>query len=682
MAFRDDDRGQAIQIGAVLLFAVLVIAFSLYQAFVVPNQNAQVESNHLQTVEGQLQDLRDGIVNVPKTGNGRSVRVSMGTNYPARAVALNPPPASGQLRTVGTADPAVNFTIANARALDEETADYWNGTNRTRGTGGVVYEPDYNQFQNAPTLVYDSTTLSSQLPDTNFWVSGQTLVDGRTLTFVALDGVLDRSSSRSLTVDIKPISASTTDVPITNESGENVSITFRSHRSAGDWRSLLVEEGQWHNASGGHVVAVDGTSVSDRFDHVTIELERNETYELRMAKSAVGTGATTESETYITDVAGDGAVVSEEGDVPIVVEARDRYNNPVSGVPVRATIESGQSGSLVTPTVRTDDDGRARFTYNSADIDGNSQRSVQIHFTLSDTIEASIDPRTPENVSVSVSVQNTDGSGIGGGGDGGSDAYTVEWTDPSGQSAINCPDGVDSVCTFDPSQQSTASLTMGTSPIAQQASVEYALNDTSVLTLSRTTGLTDSVGENSTGVTALANGFVNVYASSGSSGDRLTLEVVNEFIGLVYNNDAVAVDGPDFGGTPGGVELTIQNDYNQDVIITDVKINETTGPIGRLSDDELPNDQPRTTEVYIETDQIDGWVDVGGGTSLPAQFDLSTDSQDAVVSSGGEFRVYLYEFKNSGDNQVDMSDRAFTLTVFYETADGNAYTKPIRVNVQ
>ena len=37
-----DERGQAIQIGAVLLFGLLIISFASYQAFVVPNQNKQI----------------------------------------------------------------------------------------------------------------------------------------------------------------------------------------------------------------------------------------------------------------------------------------------------------------------------------------------------------------------------------------------------------------------------------------------------------------------------------------------------------------------------------------------------------------------------------------------------------------------------------------------------------------
>ncbi|MFC6976212.1 hypothetical protein ACFQL1_18425 [Halomicroarcula sp. GCM10025709] len=68
MEFVGDERSQSIQVGAVLLFAVLIIAFSTYQAFVVPDQNRQIEFNHNQEVQQQLQDLRNAIVSMPGEG--------------------------------------------------------------------------------------------------------------------------------------------------------------------------------------------------------------------------------------------------------------------------------------------------------------------------------------------------------------------------------------------------------------------------------------------------------------------------------------------------------------------------------------------------------------------------------------------------------------------------------------
>ncbi|WP_136687979.1 hypothetical protein [Halorhabdus amylolytica] len=420
MGFRDDDRAQAIQIGAVLLFAVLVIAFSLYQAFVVPNQNAQVERNHLQTLEGQMQDLRDGIVNVPKTGTGRSVHLALGTNYPARAITLNPPPASGQLRTVGTADPGVNFTIANARALDDETADYWNGTNRTRETGQIVYAPDYNEFQDPPDLVYDTTTVFSRFDDASLWTTGQTLVDGRQVTLVAIDGSYDRGSSRSVSVDLDAVSASTTEIGVTNTSDGNVTIAFTSQRAPAEWRSLLEDEQQLDHPNG-YVHDVSGEPLSEEYWRISIAMEAGETYRLRMAKVGIGTDVEDTTATYLRTVAGNGTTVPEGGKASITVEARDAFNNPV---PARIVAGTARNDSAVSPRSRSvGTDGRVTLTYEAlGDVVNESQVSDRVRVSLDPALSGMVndngsdfDGSTPENVSLVVRADNSDRSGLAGG---------------------------------------------------------------------------------------------------------------------------------------------------------------------------------------------------------------------------------------------------------------------------
>jgi len=331
MSFWDDERAQAIQIGAVLLFAVLVIAFSLYQAFVVPSQNEQIEADHLQSVEGDMLDLRNGITTTPLSGDGRSIRVSLGTTYPARVIALNPPPPSGRLYTAGTDDGDVNVTLSNARALDDETRDYWDGTNRTRDSGSVVYAPEYNEFRDPPDLVYDNSALFRRFADAELWASGQTLIEGRELTLVALDGTYDKRSGQTAAVDLEAISASQTDVAITNVTGENVTVQFASMRSANAWESLLLEEEQFTNQSG-YVTSVTGTPIpAAEYDLVTLELAQNETYDLRMAKVGLGTQMTDKDVTYITAV---GPQNVSEGET-FIAEVRDEFNNPVSGVKVQ-----------------------------------------------------------------------------------------------------------------------------------------------------------------------------------------------------------------------------------------------------------------------------------------------------------------------------------------------------------
>jgi len=85
----DCDRGVSEVVGFILVFGMLVIAFTVYQGIVVPDQNRQVEFQHNQQVQRQLQDLRNAIVTTAATGSGQAVSVTLGATYPRRTIAQN-----------------------------------------------------------------------------------------------------------------------------------------------------------------------------------------------------------------------------------------------------------------------------------------------------------------------------------------------------------------------------------------------------------------------------------------------------------------------------------------------------------------------------------------------------------------------------------------------------------------
>jgi len=411
MVVRGDERGQSIQIGAIFLFGVLVISFATYQAVLVPQQNAAVEAEHAEVVDRQTQELRNAIVSVPGSASDRAVTLSLGTTYPSRVIAVNPPPPSGAVRTVGTGDGSINLTLANAVATDGETRDFWDGTDRARNTGAVVYAPNYNEFRNPGTTVYENTLLYAEFRDGEVSRTGQRLVDGDRLTLVALNGSLDRGGSDSVSLDVQAVSASDRSVTVRNETGANVTVRVASRRSADVWRDLLEDDDQFVD-QGGHVVSVTERPLPDPdFDLVAIELEQGVTYTVRMAKVGLGTRITGEPEVYLTDVRGEGASVQEGATTPLVVEVRDAYNNPVTGVTVEAGVGSG---SVSPQSVTSDGDGQAVFEYEADDIDGVTSRTVPVNASIAVDPGSSFDPSTPENVTVNVTVQNTDGSGIGG----------------------------------------------------------------------------------------------------------------------------------------------------------------------------------------------------------------------------------------------------------------------------
>ena len=412
------DRAQSIQIGAVLLFGALVIALSLYQAVVVPDQNKQVEFKHSVSVQGDLQTLRDTVVSMTEATAPRSVTVELGTRYPTRVFAVNPGPPGGALRTVGTTNPDLNVTVVNATTTGE-TGDFWTGTERVYPTGSIGYRPNYNVYRNAPDTFYGSSVLHNEFPTGNVTLTGQTLVSGNRITLTVIDGNLSQTRSGPVSVDIRPVSSSGTTITVTkNSSGGNITVSVPTRLGETEWERLLASE---TDATGDRtndrfVTDVSVTPIPDsEFNRLRLELE-NATYRLQLTKVAIGTGATPVSDAYLTDVSGDGSNIEEGSSRELVVEVRDAFNNPVGGVRVNASATRG----TVSPVNRTTDEkGRAAFTYDAEEnVSDRSSvtRTVRFSTEVDPAETGTFNSSTPANVTMNVMVENTDGSGLGGGG--------------------------------------------------------------------------------------------------------------------------------------------------------------------------------------------------------------------------------------------------------------------------
>jgi len=332
MSLRDDRRAQSIQIGAVLLFGVLIILLATYQAFVVPNQNREVEGNHVATITQQMQEVRNAIVSMPGSGGGQSITLTLGVEYPSRVIALNPPSPTGTVRTLGTTTEDVNLTVANAVATDGEVDDYWTGEkDRSVNSGGIAYRPGYHEYQNPPTIVYENSLLYHQFDSGNLTRAGQRLIDGRRISLVAVNGSLNRAASGSVAMDLQDVSSSSRRISVTNEPGQNVTLNIATRFNRSQWESELAETGDYDDPDG-YVAQVTQSEIpNSEFDVVHLHLERDVTYELQMAKVGVGTGVTGTTARYITAATGQNVEPGES----FTAEVRDGLNNPVSGVPVQ-----------------------------------------------------------------------------------------------------------------------------------------------------------------------------------------------------------------------------------------------------------------------------------------------------------------------------------------------------------
>ncbi|NHN59538.1 MULTISPECIES: Ig-like domain-containing protein [Halorussus] len=677
MRLRTDDRGVTVQVGTVLLFAVVVVLLSTYQASVVPQQNEQVEFDHNQRVQGQLQDLRDELLRTAVTGSGGSSSVALGTRYPVRAVFVNPAPPSGTLATT----PAANATIRNATA-DGETGDYWTGHSRNFSTLGLTYDPLYHVYQNPPTTVFRNGVLYNRYPDANRTLSGQRLVRGNRISLVALNGSLSESASGSATVDFRAVSAATRTVTVRNETA-NLSVvvptTLAEGKAVGLWRQLLADE--WSESPGDdrRVLAVEAGPRPDVAD-VRIVLEPG-TYELQLAKVGVGSDVTGVDPHYVTDVRGDNASALEGGKQQLVVEVRDRFNNPVSGTIVNA---SDVTDGTVTPQrTRTNAAGRATFVYDASGAAG----TEAVTFNISDDPE----PREEATLRVHVSSAGTGNGTTGGDGDDG--AYWTWWENATIDSRPGMTCHANDTCRYDLAYGDTVTLTANTTPTADGATVQFAVNDTATAQFAADQGTTGSDGSVEADLQALDTENVTVYAASGGTGDRLAIQIYDsgaEPTGtIVYNDDGTATRGDRQGGQKSGLTFSVTNNEAESVTLTDVRVEPEDGSIDELSDSSADEGMYQS-ELHVDA-QRDGTSDIAGGTALPRTFDIDSDGQEPhanewygdvtwtlqqepiIAGDGGTATFYLYEFFSDG-NPVSMTSERVTITLRFENHDPVTFT--------
>ena len=736
MRFRDDNRAVTVQIGAILLFATIIIALSLYQATVVPSQNAEVEYKHSQTAQNQLSDVRNAVLRTAGSGNSQPVSVTLGTQYPSRVFLMNPPPATGTLRTGSYEDGTV--LVSNVNATNEETRDFVDGS-WNASTKYLEYEPDYSEFDNPPSLLYESSVLSNYYPETNdgtvIPLTDQLLVDNetKTVTLVTLNGSL--STTRASTVSVSPeaLSAPYQRVQVQPEdASQPVIVSVPTLADA----NTLAERTDLGSHPG--VIAVQNDT--SRPNAVNITVDWNETFTLQTARIGVGSGTENPKPHYIT-------VVENRGD-RVTVETRDRFNNPEGGV--RVEVNATEPDPFVESSKQTDENGRATFTVRDNE---------------SATTDLEIDDGNTDYERITVSVDATSGGGGGGGGAsgnagrlvqvGGAFAFDGEGPgDVTGGLNLTVNNTYDSTVTItdvtvEPEEFDTTGLSdkatgegYGQSELNVEAldsgvstALDVPLPDDQYTYVSDR-GLTLSLEQSreervyDTGArtfvtedTDLVGGALDVGAGTRAeiafaefydvltdpatalnvSNDDFRVAVTythngssktDEFV--VYAQPPGAAGGGGGGGNPlvyqtgsastsspandnSGVVFTLENSAGQGLDITSITVESTTDSSTEGFTEGNGGDGRYNREAFFNVDGSPDAQDdpADGYVEEGARIDIGqTESLDniAQLSDGDTTDVYLYQFVNNGGNSQDLSGDDVTVTVGYELADGTTGT--------
>jgi hypothetical protein len=540
MAYRDDERAQAVQVGAILLFAAVIISLAGYQAFVVPDENAAIEFDDFQTATGDVAALQGALLDAAG-GTARSVNVRTGSTYPSRTFSVNPAPPTGILSTNDTAE----IELTNVTAVDGEaynTRQFWDGRRHNFTTQSLVFRPDYNEFD-APEMVASSVAAYRVFDGSLQVETDQGLLRGNRLTLVsvtAADGF--RTEGLSASVAVEPVSISTRTVVVEGDDGgtEDVVVTLPvpGPTNASVWTNSTIASSLRNNKE--HVKTVEAVAEQ----RVNVTLDGSETYRLQLARVEVreagdsGSGESTDGR-YVVPVTGDQSSVSAAQTVGVSAEVRDRFNNPVSGENVTFSLfpastsganESiyerygfpGEQGPAREVGVRTDGEGRAATVFDpfrSAPPTNFSTGTAYVNATF----ESGPPPLSTANLTVNVF--NVSGSGGGSGPSaptGGGSVYDVEWVTPLLGSSPVSAGACGATCAVDLTMEATD----GSDPVVF-ASVSYGLNSSGVVAFTGNTGRTDSNGRNTTGLVPRgeAEGTVKVYTASGGAGDVANLSV-------------------------------------------------------------------------------------------------------------------------------------------------------------
>ncbi|ELZ82554.1 hypothetical protein C453_15753 [Haloferax elongans ATCC BAA-1513] len=614
MRLHRDDRAVTAQVGAVLLLGFLVVALSVYQAAVVPMETEQTEFRHNQQVQGELQDVRNAIVGTATTGRTHSALVTLGTRFPGRVVAVNPPPASGTL-SMKRLPSGSQASIQNVEAHDDETKEYVTGT-LSFPTAGLVYSPDYTRYGAAPTTKFENTVLYNNFSDSNTSraLTEQRLVEDRTLSVVTLDGNISRGGVDPVSVDaraLSPESMSVRTVAVTNSSSGPLVLKISTDLSEPTWRRLLEDE----MAPDGHVqslLVAGGT--------LTLELEPGVTYNLKTSRVGIGRDLTAPGERYLTGVSSTRATIRNGTTYEMVVEARDEYSNPESGVELTVSDDAdGPNGGLSQTAVTTDGEGQARILY-------------QAQGTGTDSITISFGPGAERRVVFDVTVISNSGGGPPG------VTYTPSWTAPDTTPGSGAG-------TFDPTSQSGGiDLEATVSPKDANVDVTFSTNDSGIVSLNRSTATTGGGGR--VAVTTDSG----QYWSAGTGTAALTVSTDDGSDSLTVENHIV--EQFESGSLPPGWTKTADRPGNNDARL--VGPNTETSNSGsrsvRIVNDHGNGNNDETNAALVSPD-----VDAAGTDLLTVEYWVQQgDSQGGPESDDSPPEDLIVEYRRPGGGWTEV----------------------------
>ena len=192
--FAGDNRAVSAVVGFILIFGILVLLLTVYQAQIVPQQNAQTEFEHFEDNKNEMIELRNAISDSGQNDFSRFASVNLGPTYQTRLLTINPAPPAGTLQT----HDAPPIKVWNKSKEDPEAKNI--------STKFIEYQPGYNELNTGP-IWYEHSVLYLDERDRGNDVSiieDQNLVvnSANSLTVTATQNDFQRSGTERVTLEL------------------------------------------------------------------------------------------------------------------------------------------------------------------------------------------------------------------------------------------------------------------------------------------------------------------------------------------------------------------------------------------------------------------------------------------------------------------------------------------------
>ena len=244
MRSENTERAVAPVVGFILIFAILIILLSMYQALWVPIQNEEVEFDHYQDVKDDMTDVRSAVFEARTTGQTQSTTVKLGTRYPNRVLAINPPPSTGRLET----GERRNISLANQDGTEIDIPARFPGIASSDEvyTQFISYTPNYRELDTGAPIRHEHGLLYMDYNETEnggglvIHNEKQTLVqtyeEGTDeVTLVPIQGNYSERGVERVSMDPEP------GILVTREF-EDVNLTVPTDLSETTWEEVLADE--------------------------------------------------------------------------------------------------------------------------------------------------------------------------------------------------------------------------------------------------------------------------------------------------------------------------------------------------------------------------------------------------------------------------------------------------------